>query len=78
MNQLLRLPGLQEYVPECKSGIYAKIADELLPPPVKIGRLSTWPADEIDAVIQARIAGKTNDEIRDLVRKLVVARQKVA
>jgi len=76
MNRLIRLPGLQELIPECKSGIYSKIKQGLIPPPVKMGnRLSVWVSEEIHAVIQARIAGKSDDEIRQLVRDLVAARK---
>lgn len=51
----------------------------LLTPPVKIGpRASAWPSNEIDAISDARISGKTDDEIRTLVRKLVAARGKAA
>ncbi len=53
---------------------YAAIADGLLPPPLKLGRMSRWPAHEIDAVIAAEIRGDTPDQIRQLVRDLVAAR----
>lgn len=54
---------------------YAYIAQGLLPPPVKIGtRASGWLVSEIEAVKQARIIGKSNDEIKALVAQLVAAR----
>jgi hypothetical protein len=37
-----------------------------------------WPEHEVDAVIEARIAGKTDDEIRELVRELEQRRREVA
>lgn len=54
---------------------YRHIAQGLLPPPVKCGQnIAVWPEHEIDAVIAARIAAKTEDEIRELVTSLVKAR----
>jgi hypothetical protein len=40
--------------------------------------MSAWPLAEINAVLKARIAGKPEDEIRKLVKNLVVARKRVA
>lgn len=37
-----------------------------------------WPACEVDALIVARIAGKTDEEIRALVAKLEAARNAAA
>ena len=33
-----------------------------------------WPSDEVEAINAARIAGKTDDEVRVLVTKLEAAR----
>ena len=64
---------------ESNSGVYAKSKQGLLTRPVKIGpRASAWPSEEVQAIMRARIAGKTDDEIRDLVRRLMAARQEVA
>lgn len=53
---------------------YKLIADGLFPPPIKIGRKSVWPSNETQAIVRARIAGKSDDEIRALVCDLVSAR----
>ncbi len=75
---MIRLIRKTELISRCgrtNSGVYADIADELMPPPVKLGaRMSAWPEHEIEAVLRARIAGKSADEIRALVRELVAAR----
>jgi prophage regulatory protein len=39
-------------------------------------KASSWPEAEVEALIRARIAGKTDDEIRSLVAKLESARAK--
>lgn len=45
------------------------------PPPVKMGgKLKSWPKHEIDYLIAARMAGKSNEEIKELVVSLVEAR----
>lgn len=47
----------------------------LAPPPVRLGAYAiAYPKSELDALIAARIAGKGDDEIRELVTKLVAAR----
>ena len=47
----------------------------LYTPPIKIGpRASAWPDDEVEILNAARIAGKSDQEIRELVCKLVAAR----
>lgn len=53
---------------------YALISDGLWTPPVKIGRNSYWPTTETDAILAARIAGCSDDEVREIVRELVAAR----
>jgi prophage regulatory protein len=47
----------------------------LLPPPIRLSAGCTrWPADEIAAIDQARIAGADDDAVRKLVIDLVAAR----
>jgi hypothetical protein len=41
---------------------------------VKIGTASRWPAHEIENLIAARIAGKSDDEIKELVSTMHVGR----
>jgi prophage regulatory protein len=59
-----------------RSTLYARIAQGLWTKPVKLGlRSSAWPDDEVAALNAARIAGKTDDEIRPLVVQLEAARK---
>ena len=77
--RVLRLPQVIEMVGKRRSAIYADVSRGLLPPQVHLGgRLVGWPESEIDAIIRARIAGKTEDDIRNLVRDLVARRKEVA
>lgn len=58
-----------------RSSIYLRISQGLLTQPVKLGaRAVGWPADEVAMLNAARIAGKTDNEIRALVVKLESAR----
>ena len=52
------------------------IEQGLAPKAVQLGPRSVgWPEDEVQAIVSARIAGKSTDEIRTLVEKLMAARK---
>ena len=54
-----------------RSTQYLRIAQGLWTKPVRLGpRAVGWPAREVEALNEARIAGKSNDEIRALVARL--------
>ncbi len=73
---LLRLPQTLAKVGKGKSSLYLDIKQGLFPPPVHLGaRISAWLEHEADAINAARIAGKTDEEIRSLVVDLVSARK---
>ena len=61
-----------------RSTLYLRIAQGLWPKPVSLGaRAVGWPAGEVSAVNAARIAGRTDDEIRALVARLELERQTI-
>jgi len=61
------------------SQMYKLILEGKFPPQIKLGpRASGWIESEIDAINAARITGKSDDEIRDLVKTLMEKRQKIA
>lgn len=72
---LLRLGELVRLRGRGRTATYGDITRGVLPPPVHIGSVSVWPADEIDAVTRAVIAGWRDDQIRELVQRLVAERQ---
>lgn len=54
-----------------RSTIYLRIAQGLWPKPVHLGaRAVGWPASEVAALNRARIAGRSDGEIRELVKSL--------
>lgn len=53
------------------ASIYNLIREGLWTAPVKIGeRSSGWPDTEVKAICAARIAGQSEDQIRELVKRL--------
>ena len=73
---ILRLPAVKAESGASRSTIYLRIQQGLWPKPVKLGPRSVgWPASEVTAINTARIAGKTDDEIRALVVMLEAARK---
>lgn len=78
-NTILRLPAVLRERGRSRSAHYMDIQQGLFTPPVPIGaRAVGWPADELAMLNAARIAGKTDDEIRVLVAKLAAARKAAA
>lgn len=74
-----RLPAVKFASGYSRSTIYLLIARRLWVRPVRIGaRAVGWPSDEVEALNAARIAGKSDDEIRALVVMLESARKSLA
>ena len=73
---ILRLPAVKSESGYSRSTIYLRIAQGLWTRQVSLGpRCVGWPAHEVAALNAARIAGKSDDEIRALVLKLQSARK---
>ena len=71
MSVFLRLPKVKEIMCMSRSTLYLRIQQGLMTPPVRLSiRCSVWPECEVTAINTARIADKSNDEIRELVRQL--------
>ena len=78
-HTILRLPAIKTSTGLSRSTIYLRIAQGAFPKPVSLGgRAVGWPANEVAALNAARISGKSNSEIHDLVMKLEAARQTAA
>ena len=75
-RKLMRLPDVLAAYGAKRPTLYAHMAEGLFPKPVKLGaKFAAWPSDELAVVINARIAGKTPDEIKALVVELMAARK---
>jgi prophage regulatory protein len=75
INSLLRRPIVERLTGKSRSTTYRDIQKGLMTKPVSIGgdRVA-WPQNEIVAINQARIAGKSDAEIKQLVIELEAAR----
>ena len=72
---ILRRKQVEAAIGGSRSTIYLRISQGLFTKPVSLGaRAVGWPAREVAAINAARIAGKTDDDIRALVRRLQAAR----
>lgn len=73
---ILRLPAVRTTSGLKKSTLYLRISQGLWTKPISLGgRTVGWPENEIHSLNAARIAGKTDEEIRTLVMKLEAARK---
>jgi prophage regulatory protein len=76
MLQIHRLPQVAATLGLSRSTVWLRVKQKELTPPVRLGsRAVGWPANEISAINAARIAGKTGNEIREIVARLVAERQ---
>jgi prophage regulatory protein len=75
-HTILRIPAVKSESGLSRSTIYLRISQGLWTKPVSLGpRAVGWPSDEVAAINAARIAGKTDEEVRTLVAKLEAARK---
>ncbi len=76
---ILRLPVVKSESGLSRSTIYLRITQGLWTKPINLGaRAVGWPAHEVASLNAARIAGKSNEEIKNLVIKLEAARKTLA
>lgn len=75
-NKILRLPSVLDLRGKSRSAHYDDIQKGLMTPPVNLGGRSVgWPENEVVAINAALIAGKSESEIKDLVKKLIAERK---
>ncbi|MDD2919318.1 AlpA family phage regulatory protein [Rhodoferax sp.] len=78
LQTIFRLPAVKSESGYSRSTIYLRISQGLWTKQISLGpRCIGWPANEVSALNAARISGKTDAEIRDLVVKLEAARKAV-
>ena len=76
VTKMLRLPAVLSERGRSRSAHYFDIQQGLFTHPVQIGlRAVGWPSTEVATINAARIAGKSEVEIRELVAKLEAARK---
>jgi len=78
-RQLLRMPDVVKTIGRPKPSIYLMISRGLFPKPVHLSaRVSAWPSDEVDAVVAAFVAGRSEEQIKELVKTLEQTRKAAA
>ena len=77
---ILRMPAVKaETGHRSHASIYNAIRDGLFTTGVAIGQRAVgWPDYEVSALVSARIAGKSDAEIRELVNRLHAKRAELA
>jgi len=76
MITIHRLPTVQLSLGVSRSTIYANIKNGLFVKPISLGARSVgWLSTEVQALINARVCGKSDAEIKALVAQLEAQRQ---
>jgi prophage regulatory protein len=76
MSTIVRIKYVMEESGHPRSTLYLRISQGLFTKPISLGsRAVGWPEHEIDTINAARIAGMSNDEIRELVIELEATRK---
>ena len=77
---ILRMPAVKaETGHRSHASIYNAIRAGLFTKPVQIGeRAVGWPSEEVQKINAARIAGKSDEELKDLVSRLHAKRAELA
>ena len=77
--KLIRIKQVQAISGLKRSTLYAYISKGIFPSQIKLGeRCAAWVENEILTVNQARIAGKSDQEIKELVRQLLIQRHQLS
>lgn len=74
--QLIKRPEVSKLCAKPRATLYFEISQGLFVRPIKLSQRSVaWPLNEVEQIISARIAGKSDEEIKRLVVKLETARK---
>lgn len=70
-EKIFRLPAVKLISGLARATLYLRMAQGLWTKPVSLGgRAVGWPASEVEKLNAARIAGRSDQQIRELVTKL--------
>lgn len=77
--QLIRRPEVLTLTARSKSALQLDEKAGLFCPPISIGdRAVAYIKNEVESIIQARIEGRTAEQIKDLVQELIAQRKQLA
>ncbi len=70
-TNFIRMPRTKQKTGLSNGAVYHHMQQGMLPSSIRIGtKAVAWIESEIDAVMKARIERRTDDEVRELVKKL--------
>jgi prophage regulatory protein len=76
--QIVKQPSLLKQFSFSKSTLFAQIKQGLMPKAIPLGdRAVGYLQHELDAVLSARIAEQSNEQIKELVKSLIAKRKGV-
>ena len=76
LQSILRLPSVKQESGLSRSTLYLRISQGLWTKPISLGGRSVgWPANEVATLNAARIAGISDEEVRELVATLELERK---
>lgn len=76
--QFQRKPWVLKQLKCSNSTLYNRMDNKLFVPPVSLcGRMVAWIESEVNSILAAMAAGKSNDEIKELVSILVEQRKSI-
>lgn len=77
-TQIIKLPEVLKIYPKSKSSIYLDIQNQTFPSKISLGSRSVgYILSEVNAVINARILGKSDHDIKALVIELEEQRKEL-
>jgi prophage regulatory protein len=77
-SHIVRRHAVLELLQISRSNLYQKIEKGLWPAPIQLGaRAVAWLSRENEEVLTAMIAGQSQDEIKELVKRLIKDRQQL-
>lgn len=75
-SHIVRRHAVLELLQISRSNLYQKIEKGLWPAPIQLGaRAVAWLSSENEQVLAAMISGQSQDEIKELVKRLIKDRQ---
>lgn len=78
MTTISRLPACLKAAGTGRTKFYNDMTAGLMVPAVKLGpRAVGWNSKEVEYIVKARIAGYSDEQIRQLVKRLVADRSKL-
>lgn len=78
MITIQRLTQSRKMLGISRSTFYLQISQGLITKPIQIGlRAVGWPSNEIEAIVNARVAGKSIQEIKNIVVELQAQRRSI-